>query len=171
VLWQFQTGQVGLGGGAGPSGAAAVSYESKGAQFIALANNRAVWAFKSGGPIGPRPAPVPPPIAREWGGRVAETSTIQLGNVLTFNIAAANKKIDWQNDYDLNPSRAHVSAGTVVTWTNKSTLAHTIVARDGSWTTGAIQPGAAGTATITKPGTYEHICKEHPWSIGQLTVD
>ena len=45
---------------------------------------------------------------------------MQLGNVITFNIAAASRKIDWQNDYDVNPSRAHVSAGTAVTWTNKS---------------------------------------------------
>src|SRR4029079_11008162 len=51
ILWQFQTGQVGLGGGAGPSGASAVSYQVKGTQFIALANNRAVWAFKAGGTI------------------------------------------------------------------------------------------------------------------------
>jgi alcohol dehydrogenase (cytochrome c) len=171
VLWQFQTGQVGLGGGAGPSAAAAVSYESHGEQLIALANNRALWAFKTGGTVGPRPAPVPPATTREWGGRVADTDAVQLGSVLTFNIAAANKKIEWQNDYDVNPSRAHVKAGAAVTWTNKSRLAHTIVSRDGSWTTGAIEPGASGTATIVKPGTYEYICKEHPWSIGQLTVD
>ena len=171
LLWQFQTGQAGLGGAAGPSGAAAVSYEVRGEQFIALANNRAVWAFKAGGTVAPRPAPVPPATTREWGGRVADTDAIQLGNVLTFNIAAASKKIDWQNDYDVNPSRAHVKVGTAVTWTNKSTLAHTIVARDGSWATGAIQPGASGTVTIAQAGTYEYICKEHPWSIGQLTVD
>ena len=144
---------------------------SRGEQFIALANNRAVWAFKAGGTVGPRPAPVPPPTTREWGGRVADTDAIQLGDVLTFNIAAANKKIDWQNDYDVNPTRAHVKVGTAVTWTNKSTLSHTIVARDGSWATGVIQPGATGTATIARAGTYEYICKEHPWSIGQLTVD
>jgi plastocyanin len=148
-----------------------VAYEIGGQQFIALANNRAVWAFKAGGTVGPRPAPVPPPTTREWGGRVADTDAIQLGNVLTFNIAAANKKIDWQNDYDVNPGRAHVKAGTAVTWTNKSTLAHTITARDGSWATGVIQPGSSGTVTIAKAGTYEYICKEHPWSIGQLTVD
>ena len=171
TLWQFQTGQTGQGGGAGPSAAAAVSYESQGTQFLALANNRAVWAFSVGGAIGPKPAPVPPPTTREWGGRVADASAVQLGGVVTFNVVAANRKIDWQNDYDVNPSRVRVKAGTVVTWTNKSTLPHTIVSRDGSWTTGVIQPGASGTATIAVPGTYEYICKEHPWSIGQLTVE
>jgi len=103
-----------------------------------------------------------------FSGTFARDNEVQL---FSFNIAAANKKIDWQNDYDVNPSRAHVKAGTAVTWTNKSTLPHTIVARDGSWATGVIQPGASGTATIARAGTYEYICKEHPWSIGQLTVD
>ena len=59
-LWRFQTGEVGLGGGAGPSGAAAMTYEIRGEQFVALANNRAVWAFKIGGTVPPRPAPAPP---------------------------------------------------------------------------------------------------------------
>jgi plastocyanin len=69
------------------------------------------------------------------------------------------------------PARARVAAGMTVTWTNTSKLPHTIAARDGSWTTGAIQPGATGSATIAKPGTYEYICKDHPWSIGQLTIE
>jgi plastocyanin len=48
---------------------------------------------------------------------------------------------------------------------------HTIAARDGSWTTGVIQPGATASVTIPKTGTYEYICQDHPWSIGQLIVE
>ena len=170
LLWQFQTGEVGLGGAAGPSGAAAVTYEVRGEQFVALANNRAVWAFKAGGTVAPRPAPAPPAVVREWAGRIEDSAAIQLGAVRTFSIAAANKKIDWQNDYDVTPVRVRVKAGTAVAWINQSKLAHTIVARDGSWTTGVIPEGASGSVTIARPGTYEYSCKEHPWSIGQLTV-
>jgi plastocyanin len=64
-----------------------------------------------------------------------------------------------------------VKRDTVITWTNTSKIAHAIVARDGSWSTGTIQPGGSGTVTVMKPGTYEYICKDHPWSIGQLIVD
>ena len=71
-LWRFQTGELGLGGGAGPSGAAAMTYESRGEQFVALANNRAVWAFKIGGTVPPRPAPMPPATTREWAGRIED---------------------------------------------------------------------------------------------------
>ena len=170
-LWRFQTGEVGLGGGAGPSGAAAMTYEIHGEQFVALANNRAVWAFKIGGTVPPRPAPTPPDIVRAWTGRIDDTAAFQLGSVRTFNIAPANKRIDWLNDYDLSPSRAKVKVGATITFTNISTMSHTIEARDGSWRTGSIKAGEAGSVTITKAGTYEYICKDHPWTIGQLIVE
>jgi plastocyanin len=63
-----------------------------------------------------------------------------------------------------------VKAGTAVTVTNSTTIAHTIRARDGSWTSGRIAPGGTATVTVGKPGTYEYACNEHPWSIGQLII-
>jgi len=170
LLWQFQTGQPGLGGGAGPSGAAAISYQSAGDQMIALANNRAVWAFKIGGAVPQAPAPPPPPIVREWAGRIEDATTIQVGAVRTFTIAAANKKIDWLNEYELAPARVRAKVGAPVTFSNTTKTAHTLAARDGSWSTMTIQAGATGTVIIQKPGTYEYICREHPWTIGQLVV-
>jgi plastocyanin len=170
-LWRFQTGEVGLGGAAGPSASAAMTYESAGEQFVALANNRAVWAFKIGGTVPPRPAPPPPATVREWTGRIEGTSDFQLGTVRTFNIASANKRVEWLNDYDLSPSRARIKAGASITFRNISTMSHTIEARDRSWRVGAIAAGAAGSVTITRPGTYEYICTDHPWTIGQLIVE
>jgi plastocyanin len=32
-------------------------------------------------------------------------------------------------------------------------------------------PGTSGAVTIAKAGTYEYVCTEHPWSIGQLIVE
>jgi plastocyanin len=130
-----------------------------------------VWAFKLGGTVPPRPAPAPPPTSIAWGGQVAETSTVTLGTVSNFNIVSAKKQVTWADDYGLSPTRARTKAGTVVTFTNTSKKPHTISARDGSWSTGAIQPGASGSATVMKAGTYEYVCAEHPWSIGQLIVE
>jgi plastocyanin len=171
VLWRFQTGQVGLGGGAGPSAGAAATYESKGRQFVAIANNRAVWAFAIGGTVAERPAPPPPAIVREWGGRVEDASSVQLGSVRTFNIIAANRKIDWMNEYDVTPPRVRIKAGSTLTFVNKTSLIHLIEARDGSWHTDALKPGESGSVTVMKPGVYEYICHDHPWTIGQLTVE
>jgi len=171
VLWDFQTGEVGLPGGAGPGGGSAVVYESGGQQYVALTMNRVVWAFKLGGTVPRREAPVAPPTSIEWAGAVQSASAIALGTVSNFNIPSANRRVAWDDPYGLSPARARVTRGTAVTWTNTSKQVHTILARDGSWSTGAIQPGGSGTATVGKPGTYEYICKEHPWSIGQLVVD
>jgi len=133
--------------------------------------NRSVWAFKLGGTVAPRPAPPAPPTVIGWTGQVQNTSAITLGVVQTFNIVSANRQLTWADDYGIAPTRARTTAGTAVTWKNTSTVVHTIVARDGSWTTGAIQPGATGAATVTKTGTYEYTCKDHPWSVGQLIVE
>jgi PQQ-dependent dehydrogenase (methanol/ethanol family) len=170
IVWQFQTGEAGLPGGAGPGGGSAISYESGGEQYVALAMNRVVWAFKLGGLLPPRPASEPPPTSIAWGGTIQDGAAIALGATRPYNIVSADRRVNWTDDHAVVPARARVGVGTRVTWTNTSRLPHTITARDGSWTTGLIQPGAAGSATIARPGTYEYICKDHPWSIGQLTV-
>jgi plastocyanin len=171
IRWQFQTGEVGLSSGAGPGGGPAVVYEHGGEQHVAVVMNRAVWAFKLGGSVPPRPAPVAPPTTIAWSGQVQETATLSLGVVNNFNIQSAGKRFTWTDEYAVAPARARTKAGTPVTWKNTSTRPHTIAARDQSWTTGVIQPGTTGSAIIAKPGTYEYICSDHPWTIGQLIVE
>ena len=144
VLWQFQTGEAGLPGGAGPGGGSAIVYESGGQEYVALTVNRAgvgVQARRNrcaaarAGPHRPRRSP--------GADRSSETSAITLGTVSNFNIASANKQVTWADDYGLSPTRVRTKAGTVVTFKNSSKKPHTIAARDGSWSTGVIQPGAS----------------------------
>jgi plastocyanin len=49
-------------------------------------------------------------------------------------------------------------------------MVHTIVADDGAWTTGALNPADVGGVTFDKPGSYTYRCKEHPWVVGQIVV-
>jgi quinohemoprotein ethanol dehydrogenase len=170
VLWHFQTGQAGLPGGAGPGGGSAISYDVAGTQYVALTMNRRVWAFKLRGPLGPAPAPEPPPVVLPWSGRVDESGAVQLGAVTVFNIQSAGRREDWHNDFAVSPSRTRVGAGAPLTFTNATAITHTITARDGSWTSGPIAPGGKATVTVSKPGVYEYRCVEHPWSMGELTV-
>jgi len=170
VVWRFQTGEIGLPGGAGPGGGSAISYLAGGEQHLALTMNRRIWAFRLGGALGPAPAPAAPPLVLPWSGRMDETGTIQLGTVSVFNVQSAGRREEWNNAYGVNPSRTRVAPGAPVTFTNTSAVAHTIEARDGSWKTGLIAPGGSATVTVAKPGTYEYRCLEHPWSMGELTV-
>ena len=171
IVWRFQTGQVGLPGGAGPGGGSAAVYESGGEQFVALTMNRAVWAFKLGGTVPERAAPPAPPTTIAWSGPVEDTASVALGTERTFNIASANRRVVWADDYGVAPARIRVPAGAAVTWKNVSKQRHRIAARDGSWTTGPIQPGASGSVAIAKPGTYEYTCADHPWSMGQVVAE
>ena len=74
------------------------------------------------------------------------------------------------DEYTFGPTRARVKVGTAVTWINNGTMVHTIVARDGSWTTGPLNPIQAGVVKFDKPGTYIYTCKEHPWAAAELIV-
>ncbi len=57
-----------------------------------------------------------------------------------------------------------------MTWINNGKINHTITAKDGSWTTGPLDPAQNGYVTFDKPGTYTYICKDHPWAYAQLIV-
>jgi plastocyanin len=64
-----------------------------------------------------------------------------------------------------------VKAGDTVTFANKGAKVHDATAVDGSWTTGDIAPGAAGTVKFDKPGSYTYTSKAFPWMYGQVSVD
>ena len=75
------------------------------------------------------------------------------------------------DEYAFAPYRTRVPAGTQVMWRNNGRMVHTIVAEDGSWSTGPLNEGDVGATTFTKPGTYIYICKEHPWAYGEIIVE
>ena len=174
VVWRFQTGEVGIGGGAGPGGGSAVSYAVDGTQYVALTMNHRVWAFTLGGMVPALPAPTPPPTTIQWEGRVEQSAgdpMIQLGTAQTYNVVTAGRREEWRNEDGIATPRVKVKTGATVTFRNATKTPRTVAARDGSWTTPAIAPGASASVTMTKAGTYEYICKERPWSFGQLIVE
>ena len=63
-----------------------------------------------------------------------------------------------------------VTAGTRVRFINNGEMEHTIEARDGSWTTAAIEPGLFDYVTFDTPGTFPFRCTGHPWALGEITV-
>lgn len=59
--------------------------------------------------------------------------------------------------------RIEIPAGTTLTWINQDAMVHTVSADDGSFSSGAIQPGATWSATFSAPGTYPYHCGPHPF--------
>jgi len=68
------------------------------------------------------------------------------------------------------PNRIEIPAGATVVWTNTDPLVHTITADDGSWDSGAIEPGKTWSHTFTQPGEFAFHCTPHPFMKGVLVV-
>jgi plastocyanin len=174
VLWQFQMGFLGVPGPAGIAGAVpAASYEFHGEQYIAVPIGKALWTFKLQGPLPPRRPPSPPPHEFGFAGIVEALSEngageIAVGALGSFQAGTARER--YVDEYLFAPVRAGFKAGTSVKFTNYGVREHTIVAEDGSWTTGEIHPAQSVTVTIAKPGSYVFFDEQYPFSKGQLLV-
>jgi PQQ-dependent dehydrogenase (methanol/ethanol family) len=159
LLWQFQTGAPG-----GPP----LSYELDGEQYIAAVTTTGVRAFKLGGTL----APVSPPARQAqdlFTGQIMDTSQVETASLIRdTGFTGFHYMTD---EYAFSPYRARVERGMQVTWRNNGLMVHTIVADDGSWTTGPLNPADVGGVTFDKPGSYPYRCKEHPWAVGQILVD
>jgi plastocyanin len=66
--------------------------------------------------------------------------------------------------------RLEIRRGTTVEWTNRDAMMHTVSADDGSWGSGAIQPGESWRARFDEPGTYPFHCGPHPFMRGVVIV-
>jgi quinohemoprotein ethanol dehydrogenase len=174
LLWQFQTGYLGAPvTGSNAGGVPAASYEFVGEQYVAVPMGRGLWTFKLGGTLPPREAQPAPPREFGFSGIVQQLADDGTGNISIGVLLSAiytNGQEHYVDEYAFAPIRSRVKSGVNFHWTNLGVEPHTIVAKDGSWTTGLIRPGEVATLSIARSGTYEYFCKEHPWSKGELIV-
>ena len=61
--------------------------------------------------------------------------------------------------FGVNPMT--VAAGTVVTWTNTDSIAHTSTSDSGVWDSGTLAPGQSYSYTFSSPGTFPYHCAIH----------
>lgn len=74
------------------------------------------------------------------------------------------------------PESPTVFRGTVVTWMNHDTVAHTVQSQDGKgnvislFNSGVLEPGESFSHQFNEPGIYEYLCSLHPWRVGTVTT-
>lgn len=161
ILWTFQTGAAGANG-------SAASYEVDGEQYIALPMGTSVWAFKLGGKVPAAPAPQIMPERDEFVGPIEDTEEIETTSLKTVIFGSGARY--FVDEFTFHPARARVRTGSKVLFINNGSMRHEIAALDGSWGTGPLSPAQEEWLSFDKPGQYTYICKDHPWSYGQIVV-
>jgi len=69
------------------------------------------------------------------------------------------------------PAVHHARRGERVTWVNKDLVPHTVTAKDGSFRSPAIAPGAAWSLVAAKAGSFAYACDFHPAMSATLVVE
>ena len=168
-LWTFRTSPEGAFVRPGP----ASTYEIDNTQYLLIPMGAELWAFALDGEIQARGEPILDPFdgyerpqPQPTRTRRIETATLVEG--VRGMVGGTRYGFD---EHRFNPVRARVTQGTRVQFINNGEEAHTIAARDGSWATDAIQSAEWGYATFDQVGTFLYHCADHPWAIGQITVE
>ncbi len=63
-----------------------------------------------------------------------------------------------------------VPAGTKVTWINRDEVPHTVVAKDKSFRSAALDTDDKYSKVFDKPGTYDYFCSIHPYMVAKVIV-
>lgn len=83
--------------------------------------------------------------------------------------ATGAQAVQIQN-FAFGPPTLEVPVGTLVTWTNLDSVAHTATADDGTFNSNAINPNDSWSFRFDKPGTYVYNCSFHPEMQGTIVV-
>ena len=168
-VWTFQTGNLGGWRRPGPS----ATYDIDGTQYVAIAMGRELWAFTLDGTVPERPSP-PSDWEQEtsvaFGAPVRPTQQIETATAVESRFGTVGGKRYALEEHAFNPMRARVTAGVRVRFVNNGEVAHTVTARDGSWTTGALEPARFAYVAFDEPGSTIYHCTDHPWAIGEIII-
>ena len=170
-VWAFQTLASETRLRPGP----ASTYAVDGRQYVTIAMGPELWTFALDGTVSARSAPDSiqlDDLIRWRGPQPRVTDTIETAtlreNPVAWSVGGRRTAID---EHVFNPVRSRVSVGDRVRFINNGEIKHTIAARDGSWTTNTLSPGMFEYVTVEEPGTFLYHCTDHPWAIGEVTVE
>src|SRR5579864_5598788 len=98
---------------------------------------------------------------------VAMTKSSALFAVTPPDAPQVEVKID---NFSFTPATITVSVGTTVRWVNHDDIPHTVVSKDNSFKSKALDTDESFTYTFTKAGAYDYFCSIHPKMTGKVVV-
>lgn len=76
-------------------------------------------------------------------------------------------KID---NFSFAPGTLTVPVGTLVTWTNRDDIPHTVVGTEGLFKSKVLDTDEKFSFTFGKAGSYQYFCSIHPKMTGRVVV-
>lgn len=74
------------------------------------------------------------------------------------------------DNFTFGPAELSVPIGTTVTWINRDDIPHSVVAKDKSFRSKALDTDNRYSFTFTSAGTYDYFCGLHPHMTGKVIV-
>jgi plastocyanin len=72
------------------------------------------------------------------------------------------------NAFGQNPRE--IETGSIVTWVNNDSVAHTVTSSTGIWDSGTIPPGQSFSRMFNDEGAFPYFCELHPGMRGTIRV-
>ena len=95
-----------------------------------------------------------------------------LGATLAFAAVAAQDASDMVtiDNFTFSPKALTVAVGTTVKWVNHDDIPHTVVEKNTTFRSKALDTDDAYSYTFTSAGTFDYFCGLHPHMVGQIIV-
>lgn len=74
------------------------------------------------------------------------------------------------SSFAFQPTNITTGRGSIIVWTNKDTVVHTVTAFNGSFDSGVIDPGDSFVQKFDKVKSYLYSCTFHPEEKGTITI-
>jgi plastocyanin len=74
------------------------------------------------------------------------------------------------DNFSFGPATLTVAVGTMVTWTNRDDIPHTVVSTDGVFKSKVLDTDEKFSYTFSKAGTYPYFCSIHPKMTGKVVI-
>jgi plastocyanin len=95
-----------------------------------------------------------------------------IGALLAFGAVAAQDatNVITIDNFTFSPRELTVAAGTTVKWVNHDDIPHTVVEKNTTFRSKALDTDDSYSFTFTSAGAFDYFCGLHPHMVGQIIV-
>jgi plastocyanin len=85
-------------------------------------------------------------------------------------VAAPDAKLITIDNFTFGPRELTVAAGTTVKWVNHDDIPHSVVNKDKTFRSKALDTDDSYSYTFASAGTFDYFCGLHPHMVGKVIV-